>query len=77
MNANTNPTASLKWASVAFAVLWTGGMIWWSGHLAAAEIVILTICGAVAGYLWYRLMCWQFRRRGRLTRDNTAGTTAK
>ena len=67
----------LKWSSVAFAVLWTGWMIWWSGIFDAANIVILTICGAVAGYFWYRCMRWYFQRRGMLPRDeHAAGPTA-
>jgi UDP-N-acetylmuramyl pentapeptide phosphotransferase/UDP-N-acetylglucosamine-1-phosphate transferase len=64
MNSLTNPVTSLKWGSIAFAVLWTGWMVWWSKDFAPVNVVILTICGAVAGYLWYRLMCWQFRRLG-------------
>ena len=77
MNSITNPVSSLKWGSIAFAVLWTAWMIWWSGNLALANIIIVAICGAVAGYLWYRLMCWQFRLMGLLPRENAPGTTAK
>jgi len=29
--------------------------------LAPATLVITAICGSVAGYLWYRVMCWSFR----------------
>jgi hypothetical protein len=25
-------------------------------------LLITAICGSVAGYLWYRIMCWCFRR---------------
>ena len=46
MNSITNPVTSLKWSSIAFAVLWTGWMVWWSGDFAPANIIILTICGA-------------------------------
>lgn len=47
--------------SVAFAVLWTAGMIWWTGF-EFANVVILTICGVVAGVLWYFAMRWWQRR---------------
>ena len=78
MNSITNPVVtSLKWGSIAFAVLWTGWMIWSSGDFAAANIIILTICGSLVGYLWYRLMCWLFRRMGMLPREGSPGTTAK
>ena len=39
-----------------FAVLWSGWMLWWSGSFEPANIIILSVCGAVAGYLWYRAM---------------------
>jgi UDP-N-acetylmuramyl pentapeptide phosphotransferase/UDP-N-acetylglucosamine-1-phosphate transferase len=77
MNSITNTVTSLKWGSIAFAVLWTGWMIWWSGDFAAVNIIILTICGAVAGYLWYRLMCWRFRRMSMLSDESSSGPTAK
>ena len=47
--------------SVAFAVLWTLGMIWWTGT-ETANIVMLLISGAVAGVLWYFGMRWWQRR---------------
>ena len=72
-----DPTSRLKWSSVAFTVLWTGWMIWWSGDFDTTNIVILTICGAIAGYLWFRAMRWQFRRMGMLPRQNQPGSTAR
>ena len=71
-----NPTSRLKWSSVAFTVLWTGWMIWWSGDFHAANIIILTICGAIAGYFWFCAMRWQFRRKGMLPRQDSPGSTA-
>jgi hypothetical protein len=56
------PSTPLKLGGVAFAVLWTLWMLWWSGSLDRANIAILTVCGAVAGYLWYLAMCWVFGR---------------
>ena len=57
----------LIWASILFAVLWTGGMIWWTGP-QPANVVILAICGAIAGWLWYvfmrKFLRWQLGRRG-------------
>jgi hypothetical protein len=77
MNSITNAVTSLKWGSIAFAVLWTGWMIWWSGEYHAANFIILTICGSAAGYFWFRLMCWQFRRMGMLPRQDSPGSAAK
>ena len=54
----------LKLAAVAFSVFWIGGMLWWSGELHPANIVILTVCGAVGGYLWYLAMLWMFQAGG-------------
>jgi hypothetical protein len=31
MNSLANSVTRLKWSAVAFALLWTGWMIWWSG----------------------------------------------
>jgi len=57
-----SPSTPLKWGAVAFAVLWTFWMLWWSGSLDRANVIILTICGAVAGYLWYLAMRRLFAR---------------
>jgi hypothetical protein len=61
-----HPLTSLKLGAIAFALLWTVWMGWSSGSHGVAHIVILTVCGAVAGYLWYLGMRWQFRRMGML-----------
>jgi hypothetical protein len=44
---------SLRLASLAFAVLWTAWMLWWTAPLAVANTIILVICGAFAGLLFY------------------------
>ena len=49
--------AGLLLGSVVFAVLWTLGMIWWTGT-ETANIVILLISGVVAGVVWYFGMRW-------------------
>jgi len=46
MNSLANSVTRLKWSAVVFAVLWTGGMIWWSGDYDRVNVVMLTICGA-------------------------------
>jgi membrane protein DedA with SNARE-associated domain len=48
-------------SSIAFAVLWTGGMLWSTGPIDRANIIILSICGALAGCAWYYAMRWVFR----------------
>ncbi len=47
------PKSRLIVLSIFFAVAWTLLMLWWSGSFEAANIVILTISGAIAGVLWY------------------------
>jgi hypothetical protein len=48
-------------------------MLWWSGSFDLANIIILAICGSLAGYAWYRVMRWQFRRTGLLPPDGQPG----
>ena len=64
-----NPDTPLKLSAIAFAILWSAWMIWSSGDLHAANIAILTVCGAIAGWLWFLGMRWFFRRIGRLPRS--------
>ena len=35
-------------------------MLGWSGEYQPANIIILVICGTIAGYLWYLGMRWGF-----------------
>jgi hypothetical protein len=50
----------LKLSAAMFAVLWSAGMIWWSGDYSVPRIVIFSIAGAIGGLLWYWLMAkWQ------------------
>jgi hypothetical protein len=69
-----NPTTRLKWGTAVFIVIWIAAMLWWSGSLAPANVVAMTICGLIVGYAWYRAMRWQLVRN-RLPRDT--GSTAK
>ncbi|QWG14393.1 hypothetical protein KMZ29_06895 [Bradyrhizobium sediminis] len=64
-----NPGTSLKLSAIAFTVLWTGWMLWWGGSFERANVILLMICGIVAGYVWYRAMRWQFQRTGMLPRN--------
>jgi hypothetical protein len=68
-----NPATS----SIAFAVLWTGWMLWWSGSPDRVNVIMLAICGVVVGYAWYRAMRWQFRRRGMLPPNQHSADSAK
>jgi hypothetical protein len=63
----------LKWAAVAFTIFWIGGMLWWSGEYHPANIVILSVCGTVGGYLWYLAMRWVFQHMHLLNGDHGAG----
>ncbi len=65
----SRPLLSLKAGAIIFTVLWTAWMMWWSGSFGEAGLVILTLCGALVGYLWYRAMRWQFERMGMLPRN--------
>jgi hypothetical protein len=60
------PTTPLKLSAIAFTVLWSGWMLWWSGAYDPGNIIIISVCGAIAGYIWYRAMHWSFRRMSRL-----------
>jgi hypothetical protein len=55
------PVIALKLGSIAFAVLWTGGMLWSSGTIDRANFIILSVCGALAGSAWHYAMRWMFQ----------------
>ena len=55
------PQTRLVLASVFLAVFWTLGMIWWTGT-DTANIVSLSVAGAVAGVLWFFVMRWWLNR---------------
>jgi glycopeptide antibiotics resistance protein len=63
------PTTPLKLSAIAFTVLWSGWMLWWSGSYDPANTIILAVCGAIAGYVWYRVMRWSFLRMRLLPQD--------
>jgi hypothetical protein len=53
-----NPRIGLKWSAAFFTMFWTAGMLLWSGASNPANIVLTTIAGSIAGYLWYLMMHW-------------------
>ncbi len=52
----SRPLLPLKAGAIVFTALWTAWMMWWSGSFGGAGLVILTLCGGLIGYLWYRAM---------------------
>lgn len=60
------PGTPLKLSSIAFAILWTAWMVWWSGVFDAVNIGIWSAAGALAAWLWFLGMRWYFRRIGLL-----------
>ncbi|MCA6120842.1 hypothetical protein J6500_02825 [Bradyrhizobium sp. WSM 1704] len=48
----------LALCSIAFAVLWTCGMLWSSGAIDSDNVIVLSICGAFAGVGWHYAMRW-------------------
>lgn len=65
----TTPTVSLKLGAVVFAVLW-GSWMYWSSEPSGGGLVVLVVCAAGAGYAWYRIMRWSFRRIQMLPTDD-------
>jgi hypothetical protein len=63
----------LKLAAVFFAIFWVGSMLWWSGEYHPAYIILLAVCGAIGGYLWYLAMRWVFRHMHLVTRNGNRG----
>ena len=62
------PETPLKLSSIGFAILWTAWMVWWSGIFSPVHIGIMTACGALVAWVWFRAMRWYFRRIGLLPR---------
>lgn len=66
----TSPIVPLKLGAVVFAMLW-GGWMYWSSGPSGGGIVLLAVCAAEAGYAWYRIMRWSFRRMHMLPADDS------
>lgn len=64
-----NPETPLKLNSIAFAILWTAWMVWWSGAFNPVNVGIMAACGALAAWLWFLGMRWYFRRVGLLPKS--------
>ncbi len=67
------PTIMLKLSAIAFAVIWCGWIVFLNDE--PNTLIITAICGSVAGYLWYRIMSWSFRRMRLL--PNTSPSAAR
>jgi len=52
---------SLKFGAIAFAMLWTGGMVWSSGAIDRTDVAVLSVCGVLAGIGSYYAMRWTFQ----------------
>jgi hypothetical protein len=63
----------LKLGAIFFTIFWIGGMLWWSGEYHPAYIILLTVCGTIAGYLWYLAMRWVFQHMRPLNGDHGTG----
>ncbi|MFO1110321.1 MAG: hypothetical protein U1E61_14130 [Bradyrhizobium sp.] len=60
------PVLPLKLGSIAFAILWSAWMVWWSGNFGMVNVIMLTVSGGVAAVIWFFAMRWYFRRIGLL-----------
>src|SRR5215813_2870272 len=47
------PDTPLKLSSIAFAILWTAWMVWWSDVFSVVNIGMLAVSGAVAAWLCF------------------------
>jgi hypothetical protein len=48
---------------IIFAVLWTVGMTAWTWPVGTVQLVILTICGAMAGAAFHLMSEWWAERQ--------------
>jgi hypothetical protein len=60
------PIIALRLSSIAFGAIWTAGMLWSSGSIDGANVIILAIVGSLAGYAWCYAMRWAFHFMRRL-----------
>ncbi len=63
-----NPTTPLKLCSLVFAVMWTGWMLWANEPVDRANVVMLVVCGALAGSALYYAVRWVLQLIGLLPR---------
>jgi hypothetical protein len=59
--------SQLALSALAFAVLWTAGMWWWTEPRDIAGTIVLLVIGALTGLAWYWLYGkwyrWYFGRK--------------
>jgi len=48
-----SPHRTLITASIAMAILWAVGMLWWLPPLTSSGYVVQAIAGAIVGIVWY------------------------
>jgi hypothetical protein len=73
-NCAMKPETPLKLNSIAFAILWTVWMVWWSGVFNPVNIGIMSAGGVLTAWLWFLAMRWYFRRIGLLPKVERALT---
>ncbi|CAN0458788.1 unnamed protein product [Phaeothamnion confervicola] len=69
------PTLPLILCAFVFALLWSGWMVFLS--VEPRTLAITAGCAFVAGWLWYRIMCWCFRRMRLLPNIGTGPNAAR
>ena len=73
----SSPTLPLRLGAGALTVLWAGWMMWSSGSFNRASVLVLAICAALAGYVWYRMMRWSFRHMIQLGESEQGGPSER
>ena len=67
------PTVPLKYCSIAFAVLWGGWMLWWSGTFTLANAVILFEILRWGGAAYLVWLAWRIASSGAAKEGAAAG----
>jgi hypothetical protein len=52
-------------------------MMWSSGSFDRASVMVLLVCAALAGYVWYRMMRWSFRHMMQLGESEQGGPSER
>jgi len=73
----SSPTLPLRLGATALTVLWAGWMMWSSGSFDRASVLVLAVCAALAGYVWYRMMRWSFRHMMQLAESEQSSPSER